>query len=144
MSLSYLQETQLHRIEVDLRRSEPHLGAMLSLFGKLYSDQDVPAWEQVSPESSCRDRLHRAAARFVAALIATAAAISPLLAAVSVAAAGWRTQAPAAERERTRPGRGAAPGRDVDTVERRDDGAASRQGRSAEGSRRIRPDGRDG
>jgi hypothetical protein len=142
MSLSYLQETQLHRIEVDLRRSEPHLGAMLSLFGKLYSDQDVPAWEQVSPESPCRDRLHRAAARFVAALSATAAAISPLLAAVSVAAAGWRTQAPA-ERERTRPGRGAAPGRDVDTVERRD-GPASRQGRSAGGSRRIRPDGRDG
>ena len=89
MSLSYRQENQLHHIEIGLRRSDRHLGAMFSIFGKLYPDQDIPPWEQVPPVSSSRDRLHRAAAWFAAALIATAAVISALLAAAAVATPGW-------------------------------------------------------
>ena len=91
MSLSYRQENQLRRIEIGLRQSDRHLGAMFSIFGKLYPDQDKPRWEQVPQVSSSRDRLHRAAGWLVAALIAAAATISALLAAaVSLARAGWR------------------------------------------------------
>ena len=64
MSLSYRQENQLHRIEIDLRRSDRHLGAMFSIFGKLYLDQDKPTWEQVPQVSSSGVRLRRAVARF--------------------------------------------------------------------------------
>ena len=93
MSLSYRQENQLHRIEIDLRRSDRHLGAMFSIFGKLYLDQDKPTWEQVPQVSSSRDRLHRAAAGFVVALTATGAVISALLVAtVAAATAAWRIQ----------------------------------------------------
>jgi hypothetical protein len=89
MSLSYRQENQLHRIEIDLRRSDRHLGAMFSIFGKLYLDQDKPTWEQVPQVSSSRVRLRRAVARFVVALIATAVAVSALLV-ISAARAGGR------------------------------------------------------
>jgi hypothetical protein len=93
MSLSYRQENQLHRIEIGLRQSDRHLVAMFSIFSKLYPDRDKPPWEEVPPVSSSRDRLHRAATWFVAALIATAVAISGLLVAtVAVATAGWRIQ----------------------------------------------------
>ena len=90
MSLGYRQETQLHLIEIGLRRSDRHLGAMFSIFGRLYPARDIPPWEQVPRESSSRDRLRRAAAWFAAALIATAAAIGVMLASVAVATAGWR------------------------------------------------------
>ena len=90
MSLGYRQETQLHLIEIGLRRSDRHLGAMFSIFGRLYPARDIPPWEQVPRVSSSRDRLHRAAAWSAAVLIATAAAISALLAAIAVATAGWR------------------------------------------------------
>jgi hypothetical protein len=63
MSLSYRQENQLRRVEADLRRSDPHLGAMFWMFGKLYPDQDMPASERVT---TSQDRLHRAAAWIVA------------------------------------------------------------------------------
>jgi hypothetical protein len=91
MSLSYRQENQLRRIEIGLRQSDRHLGAMFSIFGKLYPDQDKPPWEEVPQVSCSRDRLYRAAAWLAAALAAIAAAISALLAAaVSVARARWR------------------------------------------------------
>ena len=90
MNLSYRQENQLRRVEADLRRSDPHLGAMFNMFGKLYPDQDMPASEQVPPVPASQDRLHRAAAWIVAALIVTAVAISVLLSAVAVAIAGCR------------------------------------------------------
>jgi hypothetical protein len=102
MSLSYRQQNQLRRIEAGLRRPDPHLGAMLTIFGRLYPDQDLPAWEQVPQVPSGQDRLHRAAAWFVAALIATAAVISVLLAAVAAATAGWRLRG-TGRRARTSP-----------------------------------------
>jgi hypothetical protein len=113
MSLGYRQETQLHLIDIGLRRSDRHLGAMFSIFGRLYPARDIPPWEQVPRESSSRDRLHRAAAWSAAALIATAAALIALLAAVAVATAGWRTSG-ACQHARTyppRPGSGARQGR---------------------------------
>ena len=99
MSLSYRQENQLRRIGVGLRRSDPHLNAMFAIFGKLYPDQDMPAWEQVPQVSSSQDRLYRAAASSVTVLIATVAAIIVIAATVialfctvAVAAAGWRVR----------------------------------------------------
>ena len=107
MSLSYRQETQLRRVEVDLRRSDPHLGAMLSMFGKLYPDQDMPASEQAPPVPASQDRLHRAAAWIVAALIATAMAIGVLLSAVAGAIAGWPIRGAGRQARIHRSGRGA-------------------------------------
>ena len=116
MSLSYRQENQLRRVEADLRRSDPHLGAMFWMFGKLYPDQDMPASEQVPPVPVSQDRLRRAAAWFVATLIATAVAIGVLLSAVAVAIAGSHIRGTARQARMYRPGRGAGarPGADRD------------------------------
>lgn len=54
MSLRNHQKKRLRRIAADLRRSDHHLDAMFNVFGKLYPDQDMPAWEQVPQESSSR------------------------------------------------------------------------------------------
>jgi hypothetical protein len=116
MSLSYRQENQLRRVEDDLHRSDPHLGAMFRMFGKLYPDQDMPASEQVPPETASQDRLYRAAVWIVAALIATAVAISVLLSAVAVTIAGCRIRGttPQARIHRTDRGSGAQQGADWD------------------------------
>ena len=101
MRLSYRQQRQLRLIEASVRRSDPHVGAMFGIFGRLYPDQDMPDWEQVA-----QGRLRRAAAWIVAAVAAMAVAITVLLGkAVTLAAPRRRAraQAPAAERERTRP-----------------------------------------
>ena len=101
MSLSYRQQRQLRLIGADLRQSDPHVGAMFGIFGRLYPDQDMPDSEQVA-----QGRLRRAAAWIVAAVAAMAVAITVLLGkAVTLAASQRRAraQAPAAERERTRP-----------------------------------------
>jgi len=68
MSLDYHQRRELHRIEAGLRRADPHLGVMLGIFGRLYSDQEMPGWEQVP---ALRSRLRRAGA-WIAAMLATA------------------------------------------------------------------------
>ena len=101
MTLSYGQQRQLRLIGAGLRRSDPHVGAMFGIFGRLYPDQDMPDWEQVA-----QGRLRRAAAWIVAAFAAMAVAITVLLGkAVTMATAGRRApaQTPAAQRERTRP-----------------------------------------
>ena len=53
MSLNRHQEHSLRVIEADLYRSDPELGAMLVLFGRLHEGEDVPAREQM-PESQHR------------------------------------------------------------------------------------------
>jgi hypothetical protein len=101
MSLNYGQQRQLRLIGAGLRRSDPHMGTMFGIFGRLYPDQDMPDWEQVA-----QGRLRRAAAWIVAAFAALAVAITVLLGkAVTLAAPGRRAraQAPAAKRERARP-----------------------------------------
>jgi hypothetical protein len=101
MSLSYRQQRQLRLIGAGLRQSDPHVGAMFGIFGRLYPDQDMPDSEQVA-----QGRLRRAAAWIVAAFAAMAVAITVLLGrAVTLAAPRRRAraQAPAAKRERAHP-----------------------------------------
>jgi len=105
MSLNYRQRCQIHRIEAGLRRADPHLGAMLGIFGKLYPNQDMPSWEQVPQVPASQSRLRRAGAWIVAVLAAAVAAISVLIGkAVTMTASvrRARAQAPAARRERAR------------------------------------------
>jgi hypothetical protein len=106
MRLSYRQQRQLRLIDATVRRSDPHLGAMFGIFGRLYPGQDLPDAEQLPYGRSGHGRLRRAAAWIVAAFIAMAVAITVLLGkAVTLTASrrGARAQAPAAKRERARP-----------------------------------------
>jgi Protein of unknown function (DUF3040) len=106
MRLSYRQQRQLRLIEATVRRSDPQLGAMFGIFGRLYPGQDLPDAEQLPDGPSGQGRLRQAAAWAVAVLTTVAAAISVLLGkAVTMATAGRRApaQTPAAQRERTRP-----------------------------------------
>jgi hypothetical protein len=77
MSLSYRQEHQLRRIEAGLCRSEPDLGAMSGVFGRLCTGEVMPACEQL-PSGQVR---FQPAAWTVAVLTAVAAAAGALLAA---------------------------------------------------------------
>lgn len=100
MSLSYRQQWRLRLIGASLRRSDPHMGAMFGIFGRLYSDQDMPDWEQM-----IQGRLRRAAGWIVAAFAVMVVAITVLPGkAVTMAASRRRApaQAPSAPRERTR------------------------------------------
>jgi hypothetical protein len=74
MRLSYRQQRKLRLIEASVRRSDPHVGAMFGIFGRLYPDQDMPDWEQVA-----QGRLRRSAVWIVAAFTAMAVAITVLL-----------------------------------------------------------------
>jgi hypothetical protein len=106
MSLNYRQRCQLHRIEAGLRRADPHLGVVLGIFGRLYSDQEMPGWEQVHQVPASQSRLRRVGAWIVAVLTAAAVAISVLIGKAITRAASARrarAQAPVARRERTRP-----------------------------------------
>ena len=95
MILNYRQQCDLRRIEACLRRSDPHLGAMLRIFGRLYPHQDMPAWEQQPEVLSNQDRIRRAAS-IVAALAAIVAGIEVLLGkAANVAIAGRHGRAQA-------------------------------------------------
>ena len=101
MRLSYRQQRQLRLIEASVRRSDPHVGAMFGIFGRLYPDQDMPDCEQVA-----QGRLRWAAAWIVAAFAAMAVAITVLLGKAVILAAPRRrarAQAPAAKRERAHP-----------------------------------------
>jgi len=106
MRLSYRQQRQLRLIGAGLRQSDPHMGAMFGIFGRLYPRQDLPDWEQMAQVTVDQGRLRQAAAWIVAALTAVAVAITALLdSAVTMAARRRRAraQAPAANREPTRP-----------------------------------------
>jgi hypothetical protein len=79
MSLNHHQRHQLHRIEWGLLRSDPHLAAMLAVFGQLSADQRMPAWEQLPGRP---DRVRHAAASIAKMVAVLAAAIGLLFAAV--------------------------------------------------------------
>jgi Protein of unknown function (DUF3040) len=103
MSLSDLQQHQLHCIEAGLRRSDPHLGAMFAVFGRLYAGEGMPAGEQL-PSGPGRPE---PASWIAAVLTAVAAVLKVLLAAASAAVtATWRTRAapPGPDPGRSRPG----------------------------------------
>jgi hypothetical protein len=99
MSLCYRELRQLRGIEADLLRSDSQLTAMLHVFDRLYSGQDMPASEQV-PSGKDRDR--RAVTR-IAVAFAVALAISilfsaalTLLARYGAPASGHRPPSPSA------------------------------------------------
>jgi hypothetical protein len=75
MSLCYREQRQLRGIEADLLQSDSHLTAMLYVFGRLYSGQDMPASEQV-PSGQGRDR--RAVTRIAVPFAVAALALSIL------------------------------------------------------------------
>lgn len=75
MSLSCRQQRQLRLIGAGLCRSDRRVGAMFSIFGRLYPDQGMPDWEQVAAQG----RLPRTAAWIVAVLTTVAVSISVLL-----------------------------------------------------------------
>jgi hypothetical protein len=104
VSLCYREQRQLRGIEADLLQSDPHLTAMLYVFDRLYSGQDMPASEQV-PSGQDRDR--RAVTRITAAFAAAVLAISLLFSAAVALASTRRARVrpSTAEPERTRPGR---------------------------------------
>ena len=68
--MSYRQHHQLRRIEAGLRRADPHLVAMLGIFGRLYPDEERPEWERVLRAPSSLARLQRAATWIMATLTA--------------------------------------------------------------------------
>jgi hypothetical protein len=110
MSLNYSQLVQLRRIEVGLRRSDPHLGAMFGIFGRLYPDRDLPTWEQPQLPSG-QGRIRRAAAWIAAVLTSVATAIGARLSwAVSVAAARWPNRRPTRRQRRAEAPAAAPPG----------------------------------
>ena len=84
MSLSHRHQNQLHLIEAGLLRSEPQLAARLSVFGRLFAGQAMPAWEQMSGR---HDRIRQAAALTAQTISVAAAAIVLLLRAVLALAA---------------------------------------------------------
>jgi Protein of unknown function (DUF3040) len=99
MSLNCRQQRQLRYIEASVRRTDPDLGAMLGIFGRLYPEEDLPAWEQESREPASQSRIRRVGAWIVAALSAVTAAIEVLLgraATVATARRRARAQVPAA------------------------------------------------
>jgi len=74
MSLSPHHQNQLHLIEAGLLRSDPQLAARLSVFGRLFAGQAMPAWEQVSGR---HDRIGQAAALTAEAISVVAAGHRP-------------------------------------------------------------------
>ena len=78
MSLCYREQRQLRGIEAGLLQSDSHLTAMVYVFDRLYSGQDMPASEQV-PSGQDRDR--RAVTRIAVAFAVAALAISILFSA---------------------------------------------------------------
>ena len=103
MSLSYLQEHTLRLMDAGLRRSDPRLGAMFGVFGRLYTEEGMPAWEQL-PSSQGR---FQPAAWIAAALDAAAAASCALLTvalALIVVMRRARVRPPSSKPERTRHG----------------------------------------
>jgi hypothetical protein len=104
MSLNHRQQRKLYRIESSLLRSDPHLAAMLAVFGRLSADQYLPAWEHITTRP---DRIRQAAALITNAIAVMAAAIGLLLSAVlallTAIVTGRPARRPESAREQTGP-----------------------------------------
>jgi hypothetical protein len=104
MKLSYRQQRQLRLIDAAVRRSDPHVGAMFGIFGRLYTGEDLPGAEQLPDQPAGRGFPRRAASWMVAMLTGAAVAISVLFGrAVARVTARRHAPAPAAPYEPTRP-----------------------------------------
>jgi hypothetical protein len=107
MSLCYREQRQLRGIEADLLQSDSHLTAMLYVFDRLYSGQDMPASEQV-PSKQDRDRraVTRIAVAFAVAALATSILFSAALTLPSrsgAPASGHRLPSPSAPDQAAKP-----------------------------------------
>jgi hypothetical protein len=91
MSLNHRQRRELRRIESRLLRSDPHLAAMLAVFGRLVADQRMPVREQ---EASRPDRLRQAAFLLARAIAVTVAAVGFLVSSVIILVTGSRRRPP--------------------------------------------------
>jgi DUF3040 family protein len=111
MSLNHHQQRQLYRIESRLLSSDPHLAAMLAVFGRLSAGQRMPAWEQIATRV---DRIRQAAALIAKSIAAMAAAAGLLVGAVVALVAaivmGRRARPAQPARQRTGPGSNGRPG----------------------------------
>jgi hypothetical protein len=111
MSLNHHQQRQLYRIESRLLSSDPHLAAMLAVFGRLAGDQRLPAWEQVATRV---DRIRQAAALIAKAVTVMVAAAGLLVGAVLALATalviGRRARPAQPTRQQTGPEATAGPG----------------------------------
>jgi hypothetical protein len=107
MSLSYRRQRQLRLIEAGLCRTDPHLAAIMGMFGRLYPDHGLPAWEHPLAVPSGQGYLRRTAACVLAVLAATIVAISILPSQVAGTTVGRRTRTwvLAADYEQTHAGR---------------------------------------
>ncbi len=105
MSLNPHQRHQLHRIECGLLRSDPHLAAMLTVFGRLSAAQHMPTWEQLPTRP---DRIRQAAASIAKAVTAVAVTIGLLFTAVrallTAVVAGDRARPASGARQQAGPG----------------------------------------
>jgi Protein of unknown function (DUF3040) len=103
MGLSQRQQHQLHRIEDDLRQSDPKLAAVLQVFGMLSATEAMPAWEQI-PAS--QHRIRQAAAMTGKAITLVATAIGFLLSAILIITGIQGSRARQAARRHGRAGPG--------------------------------------
>lgn len=108
MSLCFRQERLLWRTEDALRRSDPHLAAMLAIFGKLGTAEPMPAIEHVHTRLGW---LRRPLGR-LAALAGLLAARAGHLAAVMLmqSAAAWAAASGPLCQVPPRPGTSGVPG----------------------------------
>jgi Protein of unknown function (DUF3040) len=107
MSLNHAERHQLHRIESRLLRSDPHLAAMLAVFGGLCDGQGLPAREQLATRQG---RIRRSAAPIVTAIVVMTAAIRTLVRTVDALLAAAITRSlgrpPQRARQQADPGTG--------------------------------------
>lgn len=101
MSLPYRQQWRLSRIDHALRRSDPHLAAMLAIFTRLTAGEKVLAVERL------RAPAWRLLARVLGGAVvsvAWAARVARRASRRMVAAAGWLLSVPPLRRARPGPG----------------------------------------
>jgi hypothetical protein len=98
MSLDFRQQRQLDRIEFRLRRSDPHLAAMLNIFARLAAGEHMPAGERLAARL---DRLQQTAALITKTLAGAVLAIWLVICMVSAAFLGLRVRAPQPVRQQT-------------------------------------------
>jgi predicted PurR-regulated permease PerM len=105
MSLNHCQQRQLYRIEARLFRSDPHLAAMLAMFGRLSAGQRMPSWEQIATRP---DRIRQAAALMITNAVAVVAAatgllVTAVLTLLTVIFVGHRARRPKSDGQQTGP-----------------------------------------
>ena len=104
MALNYHEQRQLHSIESGLLRSDPHLAAMLTVFGRLAAGQRMPGWEQAATRLDLARQAAALIAKAAAAVaMATSLLVSAVVALLSALIVGGRARLPQPTRQQTGP-----------------------------------------